>query len=51
MARKLAFDRILFFTCVGLAIAGLVMIFSASAPLALKNYKTPYFFLIRQSAG
>ncbi len=51
MARKLAFDRILFVTCVGLAIAGLVMIFSASAPLAIKNYKTPYFFLIRQSAA
>ncbi|HKQ97592.1 MAG TPA: FtsW/RodA/SpoVE family cell cycle protein, partial [Candidatus Polarisedimenticolia bacterium] len=51
MARKLSFDRILFITCVGLAIAGLVMIFSASAPLALKNYKTPYFFLIRQSAA
>jgi len=51
MARKLAFDKILFFTCVGLAIAGLVMIFSASAPLAMKKFNTPYYFLIRQSAA
>src|SRR5262245_669693 len=48
MARKLAFDKTLFFTCVGLALAGLVVIFSASAPLAMKNYQTPYYFLTRQ---
>jgi cell division protein FtsW len=51
MARKLAFDKVLFFTCVGLALAGLVMIFSASAPLAMKKFGTPYYFLIRQTAA
>ena len=40
MARKLAFDKILFFTCVGLALAGLVMIFSASAPESMNSRST-----------
>lgn len=51
MARKLAFDRTLFVTGVGLALFGLVMIFSASGPLSMENYGGPYHFLIRQAAA
>jgi cell division protein FtsW len=51
VARKLAFDKILFFTAVGMALGGLVIIFSASAPLAMKNYQNPYYFLIRQTVA
>src|SRR5262245_27074781 len=49
MARKLAFDKPLFVVGVGLAVFGLVMIFSASAPVALQRFHTPYHFLLRQS--
>jgi cell division protein FtsW len=48
MARKLAFDRPLFVAGLGLALFGLVMIFSASAPLAMERHQTPYHFLMRQ---
>jgi len=48
MARKLAFDKTLFATGSGLTLFGLVMIFSASAPLAMQNYHNPYHFLTRQ---
>lgn len=48
MARKLAFDKTLFATGIGLTLFGLVMIFSASAPLAMENYRNPYHFLMRQ---
>jgi cell division protein FtsW len=48
MARKLAFDKTLFATGIGLTLFGLVMIFSASAPLAMENYGHPYHFLMRQ---
>src|SRR5580765_7388951 len=48
MARKLAFDRTLFVAGIGLALFGLVMIFSASAPLAMERHQTPYHFLMRQ---
>jgi cell division protein FtsW len=48
MARKLAFDKTLFAAGIGLTLFGLVMIFSASAPLAIANYKNPYHFLMRQ---
>jgi cell division protein FtsW len=48
MARKLAFDRPLFIAGMGLALFGLVMIFSASAPLAMERHQTPYHFLMRQ---
>jgi cell division protein FtsW len=51
MARKLAFDKILFFSGVGMALGGLVVIFSASAPLAMKNYGNAYYFLIRQTVA
>ena len=48
MARKLAFDKTLFATGIGLTLFGLVMIFSASAPLAMARYHHPYHFLMRQ---
>ena len=48
MARKLSFDRPLFIVGIGLALFGLVMIFSASAPLAMERHQTPYHFLMRQ---
>jgi cell division protein FtsW len=51
MARKLAFDRTLFVTGIGLALFGLVMIFSASGPLSMENYGGPYHFLVRQAAA
>ena len=49
MARKLSFDRPLFIVGIGLALFGLVMIFSASAPLAMERHQTPYHFLMRQT--
>jgi cell division protein FtsW len=48
MARKLAFDRTLFIAGMGLALFGLVMIFSASAPLAMERHLSAYHFLMRQ---
>jgi cell division protein FtsW len=48
VARKLTFDRPLFVVGIGLALFGLVMIFSASAPLAMERHQTPYHFLMRQ---
>jgi cell division protein FtsW len=48
MARKLAFDRPLFVTGMGLALFGLVMIFSASAPLAMERHQSASHFLMRQ---
>ena len=51
MARKLAFDKPLFTVGIGLALFGLVMIFSASAPLAMERHQTPYHFLVRQLAA
>jgi cell division protein FtsW len=51
MARKLAFDKPLFTVGIGLALFGLVMIFSASAPLAMERHLTPYHFLVRQIAA
>ena len=48
MARKLAFDKTLFLAGIGVTLFGLVMIFSASAPLSMQNYRNPYHFLLRQ---
>lgn len=49
MARKLAFDRTLFFAGVGLTLFGLIMIYSASAVIALERHKSPHYFLIKQT--
>ena len=50
MSRKLTYDRYLFGAAILIAIVGLVMIYSASAILALqKTHGTnPYYFFIRQ---
>src|SRR5207344_809912 len=48
MARKLAFDKPLFLAGIGVTLFGLVMIFSASAPLSMQNYHNSYHFLLRQ---
>ena len=51
MARKLAFDRTLFATGVGLTLFGLVMIYSASAVIALERYGSAHLFLMKQAAA
>ena len=48
MARKLKSDRILFVATILLVCASVVMVYSASAAVALEKYKDPNFFLIRQ---
>jgi cell division protein FtsW len=49
MARKLKSDKVLFLVTLLLAFSSVVMVYSASAVLALNRYNQPYFFLIRQS--
>jgi len=48
VSRKLAFDRILFSIPIVLSLFGIVMIYSASAVLALERYGSPYHFLTKQ---
>jgi len=49
MARKLKSDKLLFFATLLLVCASVVMVYSASAALAMPNYRQPpYFFLFRQ---
>lgn len=48
VARKLKSDRILFTAALLLVCASIVMVYSASAVLALERYQQPYFFLIKQ---
>src|SRR5437868_7252239 len=48
MARKLQADEWLFATTVGLALFGVVMVYSASAPIALQQNGTQYHYVIRQ---
>ena len=48
MPRKLAFDPVLFATILGLSMAGLVMVYSASAVVAAEQFGSPYHFLVRQ---
>jgi len=49
MARKLAFDRTLFGVGVGLTLFGLVMIYSASAVIAMDRFGSAHYFLARQA--
>lgn len=49
MARKLAFDRTLFVAGVGLTLFGLVMIYSASAVIALERHQSAQYFLLKQA--
>jgi cell division protein FtsW len=48
MARKLQFDKLLFLATFLLVCASVVMVYSASAVMALERYQQPYLFLIRQ---
>jgi cell division protein FtsW len=48
MARKLQFDKLLFFATFLLVCAGVVMVYSASAVMAMERYQQPYLFLIKQ---
>lgn len=48
MSRKLKSDRLLFTTTIVLVGLSIVMVYSASAPVALERYGNPYMFLIKQ---
>ena len=48
MARKLKSDRMLFIATLVLVCTSIVMVYSASAVLALERYEQPYLFVIRQ---
>lgn len=49
MARKLKSDKVLFISTLLLVCASIVMVYSASAVLALDKYRQPYLFLVKQS--
>src|SRR6266516_4076796 len=46
MARKLKSDRVLFITTILLVGLSIVMVYSASAVVALERYQRPYLFFI-----
>ncbi|MCY3730319.1 MAG: putative lipid II flippase FtsW [Rhodospirillaceae bacterium] len=48
MARKLKPDKLLFFATLALLSASVIMVYSASALLAMDRYARPYHFLLRQ---
>jgi cell division protein FtsW len=48
MARKLQSDKWLFLATLALVCVSVVMVYSASAVIALETHKTPYHFVIRQ---
>ncbi len=49
MARKLKSDRVLFTATLLLVCASIVMVYSASAIVALERYQQPYLFLTKQA--
>jgi cell division protein FtsW len=49
MARKLKSDRVLFITTLLLVSLGLVMVYSASAVVAMERFGRPYFYLTKQA--
>lgn len=49
MARKLRSDRWLFAATLALVFASIVMVYSASAVLALERFQQPYLFLAKQA--
>jgi cell division protein FtsW len=49
VARKLKSDKVLFGAACLLVFASIVMVYSASAVLALERYDTPYYFLTKQA--
>jgi cell division protein FtsW len=48
MARKLKSDPVLFLTTVALVCVSIVMVWSASAVVAMERYQQPYLFLTKQ---
>lgn len=48
MARKLKPDKLLFLATLALLSASVIMVYSASALLAMDRYERPYHFLLRQ---
>ena len=48
MARTLKYDKVLFYATVLLVCASIVMVYSASALVALERYQQPYLFVTRQ---
>jgi cell division protein FtsW len=50
MARKLKSDKLLFGATLLLICTGIVMVYSASAVLAMEKHNDPYLFLMKQSA-
>jgi cell division protein FtsW len=49
MARKLKSDKVLFIATMLLVFASIVMVYSASALVALERFQQPYLFLTRQA--
>jgi cell division protein FtsW len=49
MARKLKSDKVLFLATLLLVCASVVMVYSASAALAMNRFNQPYFFLVKQA--
>ena len=50
MAKRVGVDKWIFFTTLLLIVAGLVMVFSASAVVAQERYHSPYTFVGKQAA-
>ena len=48
MARKLKADRVMFTATLLLVFASIIMVYSASALVALERFQQPYLFVIRQ---
>jgi len=48
MARKLQSDKWLFLATLALVCVSVVMVYSASALVALERYDQPYFFVTKQ---
>jgi len=49
MARKLKSDKLLFLATLLLVLASVVMVYSASAVIALERFHRPYLFLVKQA--
>jgi cell division protein FtsW len=50
MARKLKSDKLLFTATLLLVCTGVVMVYSASAVMAMEKFQQPYYFLVKQLA-
>jgi len=50
MARKLKSDKLLFIAALLLVCTGIVMVYSASAVIAMERFQQPYLFLFKQAA-